>query len=245
MFRIGNDIDPRVFDHLLELMKTRRIHVNRYRSKSGVGRSQCFGIVRQRNGSYSGSRLNFERMDVYKELQAIAQKILPLDFQYTSCQVNDNYITNPHKDTGNRGESAIIGFGDYQNGNLMIEEVPVNIKYRLVYFDGSLYTHSTAPYTGHRYSLVFHRPIPIFLEIPKYQIIVGSDEKLYLEEDFLDVKKRYDKDGNCTYSSDSHYPKRTPRKHSLRECIVLKENKVHTIIDETASEASEHDQAGH
>jgi hypothetical protein len=242
MFRIGNDIEPRVFDTLLKLLGERRIGINRYRAKSGLGRSQCFGIVKQRNGAYSGSRLNFERMDIYKELQTIAQKILPHDFQYTSCQVNDNYLTQTHRDTGNRGQSAIIGFGDYNDGELIIEDLRVNIKYRVVYFDGSLYSHSTAPYNGKRYSLVFHRPTPFFLEIPTYQVVVGSDEKLYLEEDSMNVKKIYDKDGNCVHSSDGIYPKRTPRKHSLRECIVLKENQL-PIIDETPSEASGHDQA--
>ena len=244
MFIIGNDIEPRIFDTLLKLVTERRIGINRYRSKSGLGRSQCFGIVKQRNGSYSGSRLNFERMDIYKELQVIAQKILPHDFQYTSIQINDNYITQKHKDTGNRGLSAIIGFGDYTQGELLVEDVPVNIKYRLVYFDGSLYTHSTAAYIGKRYSLVFHRPTPVFLEIPIYQVLVGSDEKFYLEENSLNVIRRYDKEGNCIYSTDNIYPKRTPRKHTLQECIVLKENQLSTI-DETAPDAGEQDETSH
>jgi hypothetical protein len=221
MFIIGNDISPDVFKNIIGLISKKSITINRYRSKSGLGRSQCFGLVKQRNGKYSGSRLNFERMDIYKELQIIGKKILPGNFEYTSIQVNQNYTTLPHKDTGNRGESAIIGFGDYTNGQLKIEDTPVNIKYKLVYFDGSMHEHSTLPHIGKRYSLVFHRPKPTFKELPIYEIIDGADEKLYLQEDIGGIRRLYDKAGNCTHASNSIYPVRHIRKYSLREAVEI------------------------
>lgn len=233
MFTIGNDVSTDVFKNLIGLIAKKNITLNRYRSKSGLGRSQCFGLVKQRNGKYSGSRLNFERMDIYKELQIIGKKILPGNFQYTSVQVNQNYTTLPHKDTGNRGESAIIGFGDYSNGQLKIEDTPVNIKYKLVYFDGSMHEHSTLPHTGNRYSLVFHRPKPYFQQIPIYEIMDGPDEKLYLQEDIGLVRRLYDKDGNCTHASDSIYPVRQIRKYSLREAIEI----ILPIVDESSRES--------
>jgi hypothetical protein len=235
MFRVGEIVEPSVFQNLLEILKARKIAINRYRAKSGLGRSQAFGIVKQRNGKYAGSRLNFERMDVYKELQEIAQKILPKDFEYTSCQVNDNYLTSKHRDTGNRGESAIIGFGDYTKGELLIEGVSVDIKYKVIYFDGSIYEHATAFYIGQRYSLVFYRPTPIFLEIPTYKIITREDNKLYLEEDSMDIRRIYNKDGNCVECSDGRFPMRSMRKYSLREAIVLEKTECQTLI-ETSSE---------
>ena len=219
MFRLGSDLDAEVFKNLTDLINLRGIQVNRYRHNSGLGRSQCFGIVKQRNGCYSGSRLNFERMDIYQELQIIGKKILPPDFQYTSIQVNQNYTTLPHKDCGNRGESAIVGFGDYAGGELKIENTNVDIKYKLVYFDGSLHEHSTVPYTGERYSLVFHRPKPIFKEIPIYTIINTADKKLCLQEDIGEVRRHYDKNGICIFAFDSIYPVRKARKYSLREAV--------------------------
>jgi hypothetical protein len=207
MFRLGSDLDPEVFKNLTNLINLRSIQVNRYRHNSGLGRSQCFGIVKQRNGCYSGSRLNFERMDIYQELQIIGKKILPPDFQYTSIQINQNYTTSRHKDVGNRGESAIVGFGDYAGGELKIENTNVDIKYDLV------------SHTGERYSLVFHRPKPIFKEIPIYTIINTADKKLCLQEDIGEVRRHYDKNGLCIFAFDSIYPVRKARKYSLREAV--------------------------
>ena len=215
MFRVGEEIHPDIFNNLIEIIQKRGIEINRFRTQSGEGRSQCFGIVRQRTGHYSGSRMNFARMDIFQELQNIARVILPPDFTYTSIQVNENYQSLSHQDSGNRGESAIIGFGDYLEGDLQVEQESVSIKYSLVFFDGSLYTHWTRPFSGNRYSLVFHTPKPFFTAIPIYKVVGET-----LQEDLNGISRIYSKRGKCLYSSDGVIPVVIPRRHTLRDCVV-------------------------
>ena len=104
MYRIGSEIAPCIFQPLIQLLQKKPLEINKYRKASGIGRSQCFGIVKQRQGTYNGSRQNFARMDIYKELLTIAPMILPADFSFDGIQLNDNYITSAHKDKGNRDE---------------------------------------------------------------------------------------------------------------------------------------------
>ena len=221
MFRIGNDVDPSLFKELIQLLEQKPLQLNRYRANSGEGRSQCFGIVRQRNNRYTGSRQNFERPELYEQILKIAAATLPPDFQWLSCQLNQDYQTAEHKDVGNRGISAIVGFGDYTGGDLMIEETPVSIKNRLVFFDGSLYTHSTASYTGHRYSLVYHTPNRTFKSVPKYTLLPTVERgkpSLVLQEE-LDGLTRMWKKRVCIFSSDGVIPSIRSRKPSLMECV--------------------------
>lgn len=213
MYRIGQDIDPTLLQPLIQLLQQKPLEINRFRKASGVGRSQCYGIVKQRTSTYHGSRQNYARMDIFKELLRIAPMILPTDFSFDGIQVNENYQTAEHKDSGNRDESAIIGFGDYSGGDLIVEDAPVSIKHRLIFFNGSLYRHSTAPYTGSRYSLVFFKVKTLFLEKPVYTF----DEK-YLIESIGGVIKWYNKKGENIYSSDSILTPRRRRLPTLAGC---------------------------
>jgi hypothetical protein len=217
MYRGGEQIDPRFFTTLEAMLKVHPLPVNKYRKNSGEGRSQVFGICKQRNNRYSGSRMNRDRPEIYNELLKIAHSILPPDFHWVSIQVNQNYQTAEHKDYGNRGESAIIGFGDYDGGDLMIEETPVNIKYRLVYFDGSLYRHSTASYTGNRFSLVFHTPDRDFKAIPTYQLF--QDAKGWVLREDLGTLSRMYRKGKCIFSSDGVMPTVRSRRPTMLECV--------------------------
>ena len=171
MYQIHASVEPELLSNLLSMLQTKPLEVNRFRKNSGLGRSQCFGIVKQRNGAYHGSRYNYSRMEMFDALQKLAPQILPQGFDYDGIQVNDNYQTEPHKDKGNRGISAIIGFGDYTGGELLVEETKVDIKYKVCLFDGSIYTHSTAPWTGQRYSLVFFKVDRDFTKKPLYKIV--------------------------------------------------------------------------
>lgn len=219
MFRIGGDVEPQLFRGVIEELERKGLVTNNYRKNSGVGKSQCFGYVRQRNGSYAGSRMNFERPELYQELLSLAAKVLPATFQWLSIQVNINYETEPHLDKGNKGESAIVGFGDYSGGELVVNEVPVDIKNKIVYFDGSQLLHYTRPFTGTRYSLVFHTPDKDFLEIPRYSFVIGDDDRVVLREDMSGVIRFFRKDGKCVFASDGKIPVRQSRKPTLRACI--------------------------
>ena len=163
--------------------------------------------------------MNLERMDIYDEIIKLANSILPADFQYLSIQVNQNCQTNAHKDNGNVGLSAIIGFGDYSEGDLVVEDIPVSIKNRIVFFDGSLYTHWTKPFTGNRYSIVYHTPNRIFKTIPSYTVEHNDKGNLRLREQRNDLIRFWSKPGACEYSSDGVLPVVQSRKPSLLECI--------------------------
>jgi len=211
MYILGDSIPAEVFAGLLIVLQ-KSLPNNIYRTNSGEGRSQCFGIVHQRNGTYTGSRMNFTRNDIFAELEKIAN-ILPEDFSFLSIQVNENYQSLPHRDAGNRGLSCIVGFGDYVGGYLDISGIPVDIKHRLVYFDGSRHTHSTMPWTGNRYSLVFHTPDADFIDVPRYNVVYGV-----LEEEMDGVTRGFNEFGELLYASDEIYPARVPRQPTLRAC---------------------------
>lgn len=215
MFRISDTIPEEEFTEILECLKRKHIPQNYYRQTSGLGRSQCFGIVKQRNCRYAGSRFNFMRPDLLAAVQRLARKILPYEFEYDGIQVNENYQTAPHKDAGNRGESAIVGFGDYTGGELLVEEQSVSIKNRVVYFDGSVYTHSTAPFTGNRYSLVFFKVNRHFTAKPEYTV-VETARGLMLSEVLHDVERIYTQTGDLYWSSDGVEPVKVKSRPYLR-----------------------------
>jgi hypothetical protein len=75
--------------------------------------------------------------------------------EYTSIQFNKNYITKPHYDKNNRDNSYIVGLGNYNAGNLILNSYKHNIRYKPLVFNGKTYLHSTEPFTGSRYSIVF------------------------------------------------------------------------------------------
>jgi hypothetical protein len=222
MFRIGNGVDSRLFDTLIGHLKRKPLPRNLYRANSGVGKSQCFGVVKQRNHRYAGSRMNMERPELYLEILRIAAAVLPPDFSWVSCQLNQNYQTAEHKDIGNKGESCILGFGDYTGGELVIEESPVNIKHTMVFFDGSLYTHSTRAWEGDRYSLVFHTPDREFKAIPKYSVTEGVERgKIvhYLREELNGLVRVWRPNRTCVSSSDGTMPILRARRPTLLECL--------------------------
>ena len=220
MFRDEGALDPALFKPLEEALQARPLEVNKYRKQSGLGRSQCFGIVLQRNGHYHGSRQNAHRMDLYKLLLTLIQQIDPL-LDYDGIQLNQNYQTQPHKDKNNRGESLIIGFGDYEGGDLLVEEQAVSIKHRKVFFCGSLYTHATAPWTGNRYSIVFFKVDREFAIKPSYQIVqVGNKEVLV--EDIGGVVSIYNKRGECIHRNlGLEIRPRRQRKPTLSACVEI------------------------
>ena len=82
-------------------------------------------------------------------------------FLFTNITINHNLVCKPHRDTGNIGNSLIIAFGDYTDGQLAIEDTQglcraVDIKNRFVRFNGAKNEHWTLPFTGERYSAVFY-----------------------------------------------------------------------------------------
>jgi len=219
MFKIAGEVDPTLFNTLTELLRKRPIPINRSRKTSGVGRSQVFGICRQRTGHYAGSRMNYERPDLFEEIIRIGNQILPTGFTYQAIQLNMNYETEAHTDKGNRGESAIIGFGDYEKGELVVNATEVDIKNKVILFDGSKWVHRTKPFTGTRFSLVYHTVDRDFKEIPVFSFVADDKGKLILREDLEGSTRIYNRDGRVTFSSNGVYPVVIPKKSILRNCV--------------------------
>ena len=82
------------------------------------------------------------------------------DFDYSQVQMNKNFPCPPHRDSKNVGESVAVGFGDYDGGELVVEQdngnkTEIKINTAPFMFDGSQFTHWVKDYTGTRYSLIF------------------------------------------------------------------------------------------
>ena len=51
----------------------------------------------------------------------------------------------------------IIGLGEYEDGELVIEDQAIDINHKPHYFNGHLHTHYNLPWKGNRWSLMFYR----------------------------------------------------------------------------------------
>ena len=146
------------FKPILEELQKRPLRVNKYRTESGLGKSQAFGIVNRRSSPPDYARWCWQRTYLYKLLLDFAEKWVKIP--YTSITVNDNYQATKHKDRGNTGNSLLVAFGDYEGGELEIHEGDLkgsyNIKHTPIITDFSKVFHSVKDFTGSRYSLVFY-----------------------------------------------------------------------------------------
>jgi len=83
------------------------------------------------------------------------------DFTFSTVYVNKNTVAKQHLDSKNSGESLLVGFGAYTDGETVLhingEETKFNIQESSLVFDGSKISHSSEQFTGTRYSLVFFK----------------------------------------------------------------------------------------
>lgn len=99
---------------------------------------------------------NPELEDIFKEFMDLHYP----HFNWIQVQINKDYMSPPHFDSANTGESVIIGLGNYEGGNLFIDRKSyleqVNIKNYLYKFNGSAFKHWVGPIkSGSRISVVF------------------------------------------------------------------------------------------
>jgi len=81
------------------------------------------------------------------------KKMFP-DFDFDTVIINKNLLCPPHKDANNIGDSIIIGLGNYEYGDFVIEGEEFCIWHSPVIFNGSEKTHWTEKWTGDRYSVI-------------------------------------------------------------------------------------------
>lgn len=151
-----------------EELQRKPVPVNKYRKKSGLGRSMTLGIVNRRCLPPDISRESWKRPYLHFLLQEFGKTI---GISYTSITVNQNYETKPHYDSNNVGTSYIVGFGLYDGGDLHVEpHGSFNIAAEGVLFNGAESLHWTAPFQGDRYSLVFYTalkaPAKTYMALP-------------------------------------------------------------------------------
>jgi len=153
-----SEIPIEEFKDILEFLNKRPMEINKWRANVGLGRSQCLGIVNKRCLPPNLSRQSWRNPYLHHLLMKFAAKNINIPF--TSIQVNQNMTCAAHKDKGNLGISAIVAFGDYSGGDLVVDGVHHDIKNKVLLFDGSKEEHYTAPFSGERFSLVFHTIAP-------------------------------------------------------------------------------------
>jgi hypothetical protein len=184
-------IPANAFDEIIEELERRPLSVNKYRVKTGEGRSQAFGIVGRRNLPPDYSRQCWKRPELYKMLLDFAEKYV--DISYNAITLNQNYKTLPHKDKHNIGDSYLVSFGDFLGGDLIIHNDDileyVNIKHKPMKADFSKILHSTDSFEGNRYSLVFYQFYlpnkPVNLPSPSVRI-VDAKYRFYRGEEWIE-----------------------------------------------------------
>jgi hypothetical protein len=151
-------VDRKDLQEIWDYLDKHSLGINKYRLKVNPegGYSNCLGIVGKRCLPPDLSRQSWLHPRLHKLLDTFGNKYVKPHINWTSVQVNKNFSCKPHKDIGNLGNSYIVGFGTYAGGTLCVEDFDYNINLRGLLFNGSERLHWTKPWTGDRYSLVFH-----------------------------------------------------------------------------------------
>lgn len=118
--------------------------------------SMPVGMVKQLNGTYKLPVIDEWRPDLYPLIRKLINTYAP-HFDYNAGYINKNVQMVPHKDKNNVDSSIIFGLGDYEGGELNVEGTKVDIKNRLVEFDGKRHEHWTEYFSGDRYSIVIYK----------------------------------------------------------------------------------------
>ena len=90
--------------------------------------------------------------------------ILPHRSPSATIAINKHAQFKFHRDSGagaGQTRSAIVALGDFAGGELQCEYDVEDIRYKPYEFDGWSQRHSTLPFTGERYSLVWFTPYGI------------------------------------------------------------------------------------
>ena len=135
---------------------------NRDRIIGSIGRTTNFGFGRTRSG-YKPYATNKRAPELFRALVRFGNLVVPKGWKYQSITLNHGVRAKKHVDGQNNGRSVIIGIGDYTGGavNVFKEDgsnrKPVDVKDKPLMFNGAIYPHSTTPFKGERYTIIFFR----------------------------------------------------------------------------------------
>lgn len=140
-------------------LRRQPLEINSYRLKSGLGRTQAFGVVGRRSMAPDYSRNCWSRTYLYKLLLDFGRKHVT-DISWNAITVNQDYQAEKHRDKHNIGNSYLVAFGNYEGGSLTIHEGDLsgdhNIRHSPIVTDFSKVYHSVNDFIGTRYSLVYY-----------------------------------------------------------------------------------------
>lgn len=143
-------MSKQLYTELEDIFKTTKVRSDRAPLGNG-GYSQLLGLNRRK--SFEPTVMLKKYPDLYNKLQEIAKEICP--FHVDNFMINKNFVTKPHYDTLNRGDCFIFSVGDYDGGELVIEDKVYDTKYNPVIFDGKTQLHYNLPITrGTKWSIV-------------------------------------------------------------------------------------------
>lgn len=121
------------------------------------------GSITYREKNPNGSGYFTKLRSMFPHFQEMFEEFIDLHrggFKFTHVVINKNFKIKKHTDGNNIGVSCIIGIGDYEGGDLMIERdgkiEQHNIQNKFLTFNGSIYPHWVEDFTGDRYTLVFY-----------------------------------------------------------------------------------------
>ena len=119
------------------------------------------GILVDDSNSFVPPLANQLFPDLAMAVFALESKLAPDRPASSHCAVNCRAQFLPHVDSGRgagQSTSLIVGLGDYNGGETVVESKSHNIRYKPLSFDGWKERHWTSPYIGERFSLVWFTP---------------------------------------------------------------------------------------
>jgi hypothetical protein len=129
--------------------------------------SITFGVqevkyLKKENGRFQDSKWNKKYPEIYQAILDLALFVIPEDFQMKGLPnicLNKNLKCLPHND-GNKGDSIIIAFGDFEGGRLILHHEKndeyIDIHNKPFKFNGKNVKHSTEDFVGDRWSVIYY-----------------------------------------------------------------------------------------
>ena len=118
--------------------------------------SMPIGMKKMLNGTYDVPTFDKWYPHIYPVIRDFVNNYAP-EFDFNCGYVNKNVHMKPHRDKANTDSSLIFALGSYTGGKLFVEGEPIDIRYKLIEFDGKRQTHWTEEFEGDRYSVVIFK----------------------------------------------------------------------------------------
>lgn len=92
----------------------------------------------------------------------LEKALLPNRAPSATIAINRHAQFLPHRDSGagaGQTNSLIVALGAFTGGEVVVDNVAHDIRYKAIEFDGWQSLHYTLPFVGERYSLVWFTPL--------------------------------------------------------------------------------------